>query len=442
MSQLPYDITSPSSILNYAKGLSGKTLAEVVDLSGVIENLSHKGDLGNMVEKYYFQYLPNSTHGPDFAEAGVELKTTGVKKSSKNIYEAKERLVLSMINYVTLVDEDWSTNSLMQKCRLMLLLFYYYQKDVAVYNRRFVFNPLLWEFPEVDLKVIEADWKLIQSKIKDGRAHELSEGDTFYLGACRKGAGGAKESLRKQPFSDLGAKARAFSLKPSYVNTILSGYAQEAEIISTISEAKTGIEEITLAKFKPFIGMTVESIADILKFDMSGKVDKSVHQRLALKILGSKKKNPPEFEKAGIKMKTIRLETNNKPKESMSFPAFKYMDIVNEEWDESNFSEALERKFLFIVFQYDNNDILRFKKAMFWNMPYEDREEARKVWEFTKKQIIDGNADKLPGMKDSYVAHVRPHGRNADDTIPTPDGKLLVRKCFWLNNNYIAKQLK
>jgi len=117
------------------------------------------------------------------------------------------------------------------------------------------------------------------------------------------------------------------------------------------------------------------------------------------------------------------------------------MDIVNEEWDKSNFSEALERKFLFIVFQYDNNDVLRFKKAMFWNMPYEDREEARRVWEFTKKQIIDGNADKLPGMKDSYVAHVRPHGQNSKDTTPTPDGRMLVKKCFWLNRNYIAEKI-
>jgi len=442
MTQLSYDITSPESILEFARGLSGKSLAQATDLTGVVQNLSNKGDLGSMVERYYFHHVPPNTHAPDFAEAGVELKTTGVVKTKQNEYRAKERLVLTMINYVTLANEDWTANSLMEKCRLMLLLFYFYQKDVAVYDRKFVFKPLLWSFPEADLRVIENDWKTIQTTVRDGRAHELSEGDTFYLGACRKGSGGTKEALRKQPFSPIGAKSRAFSLKPNYINTILTGHAHEASIITTREESELGIEEITKRKFAPFVGQPIEAIAHSFALEIPGKNNKGFFYALTLKMLGSKKQIPPEFEKANITMKTIRLEKNGKPKESMSFPVFNYMDIIHEEWEESRFSQVLEQKFLFVVFQYDDEGTLRFKKIVFWNMPYIDREEARRVWELTKQQVIDGHSETLPGSKDSHVAHVRPHARDSRDTIPTPDGRMLVKKCFWLNNTYVASQIR
>lgn len=441
MSSLPYDITSPQSILDYAKKLSGKSLSQVADLDGVLENLKHKGDLGAMVEKYFFNHTPPNDHNPDFAEAGVELKTTGVKKNSKGQYKAKERLVLSMINYMTLVDEDWNTNSLMNKCRLMLLLFYYYEQSLPVYERKFVFNPLLWEFPEADLKIIEKDWKAIQHKIKQGKAHELSEGDTFYLGACRKGSGGAKEPLRTQPFSELGAKARAFSLKPSYINTIISGHAEESVLLDDVEKQELGIEAATVEKFRAYIGMNVEDIAVRLNHFKKGKNDKGYYRSLTMRILGTDKRSVPELEKAGIELKTMRISNKGIPKEDMSFPAFRYMDIVDEEWEDSVFSSKLEQKFLFVVFKYDDDKTLRLHKVMYWNMPYEDREEARRVWEDTRQRIRDGQAQYLPKSSENRVAHVRPKAADGKDTIPTPQGLMLSKKCFWLNKQYIAQQV-
>ena len=38
------------------------------------------------------------------------------------------------------------------------------------------------------MKIIKDDYEKIVRKIQNGRAHELSEGDTMYLGACTKGA--------------------------------------------------------------------------------------------------------------------------------------------------------------------------------------------------------------------------------------------------------------
>ena len=62
----------------YAAKLIGKSLSEAVELPKGIVNASNRGDLGSLVEKYFFEHTPPNNHDPDFKEAGLELKTTGV----------------------------------------------------------------------------------------------------------------------------------------------------------------------------------------------------------------------------------------------------------------------------------------------------------------------------------------------------------------------------
>lgn len=443
MTVLSYDITSPKSILKFAQGLSGKTLEEVADLPGSIENIKDKGDLGKMVERYYFQHAPPNTHDPDFAEAGVELKTTGVRKNKNGQYRAKERLVLTNIDYAALDKEQWLDNTLMQKCGLMLLLFYYYEK-IAVYKRRFVYEPLLWSFPATDLEIIKKDWETIQQKIRDGKAHELSEGDTFYLGACRKGSGGAKEPLKSQPHSKIRAKARAFSFKPSYINTIIDGHAKPA-LVKTTNDAHVGIEALVKEKFAPFINKTVDEISDILDFHKHGKNDKGFGRALVMRMLGTTQRALPEFEKADVEMKLLTLNRSGSPTEYLQFPTFDYMKIVAENWEDSSFFNKLEKKFLFVVFQVGDDKKVRLSKTVFWNMPYADRLKAKCVWEDTKRLVASGKAEQkyLPKISEDRVAHVRPHGANNTTALfPSPQGELLPRLGFWLNKKYIAEQVR
>ena len=59
-------------------------------------------------------------------------------------------------------------------------------------------------------------------------------------------------------------------------------------------------------------------------------------------------------------------------------------------------------------------------------------------------QIIEKNGKRtnnLPNASDNRVCHVRPHGQNASDTYPLPDGKEYTKQCFWLNNSYILSQI-
>ena len=136
----------------------------------------------------------------------------------------------------------------------------------------------------------------------------------------------------------------------------------------------------------------------------------------------------------------------------MSFPTFRFKELIEEEWEDSTFGNYLrETRFLFVVFKYDKNDDLRLMGCQFWNIPYEDLEtQVRLVWEKTKQVIKDGlkvdivngiRRNNFPKASENPVCHVRPHAKDASDTYELPDGRKFPKQCFWLNNTYIYDQL-
>jgi len=429
-----YDKTSVESIFQHAKGLTGKSLAEVEFIPKEIVNSANKGDLGSLVEAFYFVHKPGNDKGPDFPEAGLELKTTGVLPHPKAKYKAKERLVLTMINYEEIVKEDWDSSTLLSKCGLMLILFYLYEKNRPVVDRRFVLEPLLYRMLGDDWPVIKRDWETIRQKVLEGKAHELSEGDTIYLGACRKGAGGPNEPLRQQPFSAEGAKARAFSFKTEFMNHLIQGHLTLPPVLG-LSQGLS-LEDAVSMRFQAFTNKSLAELSSQFGIEKISKNQKGFYRQLAVRMLAKGGNSVPELDKAGIEMKTIRLTASGKPRESMSFPGFKFLDIVKESWEDSAFFEKIEKKFLFVVFQIDEEGVDRFKGAFLWNMPYEDRLEAKRVWEDTKRRTAEDATD-LPRISESPIAHVRPKARAGEDKIPTPQGTNHVRQAFWLNASYI-----
>lgn len=106
-----YDASSLASILEYAKQLEGKTLREVCNLDDIEDSHKRKGSFGDALEEYYFHYANNSDPNPDFAEVSTELKSTPLKVKRNGDYSAKERLVISLINYMSVVGETWETSS-------------------------------------------------------------------------------------------------------------------------------------------------------------------------------------------------------------------------------------------------------------------------------------------------------------------------------------------
>lgn len=443
-----YDKTDPISIENYAQKLVNQSLGQLIDASEWPDNTVmgriNKGGFGQALEQLYFKINPGSSQLPDFVDAGVELKTSPLRNSRQGNV-SKERLVLNIIDYCRMADETWESSAFLKKNALLLLVFYLHQYDISFMD--YIIDLVsLWKSPPSDLKIIKEDWLTIQRKILEGKAHELSEGDTNYLAACTKGA--TSSTVKRQPYSDIPAKQRALSFKQKYINYIYNELIRRRDSKSdttpvlgpneSITVERT-FEEIVIDRFTDYISMSVGDIQRRLSVNISPTA-KNFFDGITRAMLGVRSKRIEEFDKADIVLRTIRLKANGMPKEDISFPAFDYIKLIEEDWEDSDFRSLIERRFLFVVYQYRGEELF-FKKALFWTMPYDDRLEAQRVWEETIRRIKDGRCDSLPKKSESTVAHVRPHCRDSSDVCLAPDGRFYVKKSFWLNSGYVKTQV-
>lgn len=479
-----YDEASPKSIEAYGKGMIGKTFREIYEQAetaddsivrekgdGYLTNhakKNFKGGLGNLVEECWFEYKANNDDRPDFPEAGVELKVTPYKElKTKKRFVAKERLVITMINYMEIVKEkDFAHSHLLGKLQLMLLVWYLY-----IQGRKRIDSTVdyvqLFALPEEDLEIIREDYEKILAKIRAGKAHELSEGDTLYLGACTKAS--TASYRRQQPMSDILAKPRAFSLRNKYMTYVLNHYILTNKV--TYEPAVRG----KVDNFEEYITKTIdahrgESIEELCKRYNIETRPKNIGAMLAYRMLGIKGNQCEEFEKAGIAVKTIRIQEKGTIRENMSFAPISYQELASETWEDCTFGNYLrETRFFFVVYREDRAGILRLEGCCFWNVPMKDLEgDIRIVWQETHDIIANGQlvldidmkgnvTNNLPKKQGHPVSHVRPHGRNRNDTAPLPEGTMLTvhgntdawpdttcytKQCFWLNNDYIRQQLQ
>lgn len=112
---LPYDKGDKQSIYHYALDLRGSTLREKSDAEQVADIRRSKGSFGNAVEYYYFSIDNNSDSVPDFKEAGIELKTTPLKRNKDGSLSSKERLVIGIIDYMEVVNETFETSHMVEE---------------------------------------------------------------------------------------------------------------------------------------------------------------------------------------------------------------------------------------------------------------------------------------------------------------------------------------
>ncbi len=452
---LPYDKTSAESIFEYSKQLLGKTLRDFV-WDGY-ETKRGKGGIGQMVENIFFYLETNSNPSSDFSEAKLELKCTPLKNAKDNSLLIKERLVCNIINYFTVVNEDFEHSHFYLKCQLMLILFYLHQNDFDKLDFQFLYS-LLWQIPEKDLLIIRHDYKVIVDKIKHGKAHELSEGDTLYLGACRKGQKG--EPLKKQPFNtERDAPQRAFCLKTAYMRTILSfvlssgknaisnvpGIKQELVPLSALRSES--FEDIILKRFSPYLHKQYRFIAGIKGVDLTNE-PKNKFAIIANSIVASEKcanvNRSEEFIKAGLTMKTIRVQANGNIKEAMSFENIDYIEVAEcDDWFDSRLYELFSSRFMFVVFRekhlkegdYELDDVF------FWTMPQKDLDWAENYWKHIKDMVLANQISEDYWWKavDKKKFHVRPKAQKASDTAPTPFGNRAKKFCYWFNNDYVRE---
>lgn len=459
-----YDRTDKWSILEYSKRLLGRTLEQAI-APDIIEARKGKGRLGQLVEEYFFGYDVNSNPDADFSDAGLELKVTPLKELKNKVLAIKERLVCTMIDYDADQDKPFEQSHVYLKCAYMLILFYLHEADIPVQQLLFIYS-VLWQIPEKDLLIMKQDYEKIISKIRAGKAHELSEGDTTYLGACRKGQKGDSDVYYNLPDgtrADIPAPKRAFSLKPQYMRTILAfaektggkgtyntsamvqGYGPH--LIEEKELHEKSFEQILLQRFEPFYGLTYSEICKkIGVYESTAKHKYAMATNLILtenETKGKEVTKSEEFVKSGIVLKSVRVEKSGHIKEHMSFEAIDYVELMREDdWYESRFYELVTQRFLFVVYRKSTvGDVedYRLDKAFFWTMPNYAIEEAERFWLNIKENVArnDFNPKSYYQIKDHKLFHFRPHGNDGKDMTANPNGGEVQRYSYWINKDLI-----
>lgn len=485
-----YDDSSVESILDYSQHLLDKPFLEIINsykkssyksyedfqtktISNVPNkeiSMKSKGQYGNYIEKYFYGYQLNSDSGADFEKIGVELKVTPFKVNKNGSISAKERLVLTILNYMEEDLEDFYSTHLWEKCSKILLLFYnglIPNQTLADYIIEKVF---LYEWFEEDMEVILEDYRRITQKIKDGRAHELSESDGNYLSTCTKGAGGGKD-FREQPFSDEPAKQRAWELKSSYmtylINNKIFNQSEQESVVETARGEKKSFTQIISDKILAYKGMTEAELYQ--KFDINPKA-KGKNSSLIKTILGltGDLERTQEFQKANMNLRVIRVDKKGFPKEDSPFKTYNFQELVDtEEWEESHpYLEIYNKRFLFVVFKEVLPKEFVLDNIRFWGFPDRQLDEVQRVWQETRQILKDGvqltqNGNRIstnfPQSKINQVLFTKIHAQNTlyelkpgefvgkgklSDTDVLPDGRHITKHSFWIPKKFLKEVLE
>lgn len=451
------------SIVKEVNKYIGRTF-DSIDVHNRLADNRNKGRLGEIIEEGIFGYSINPKPAADFEYLDTELKTTGVIKSKKKGYRAKERLAICNINYHDIINESFLNSHVYKKIKHLLLVLYVYNDDKN-YSKFPILKAIEFDIPKEDLKVIEQDYNKIREIVLEGKAEHLSESLTHYLGACTAGEGHGKGV--SQPFSDVKAKPRKFSLKNSYLNFIIDEFINKQkspDIDFEESNISRNIEDYIIYQLNEYRRCESSEIIKKINAEINGN-SKQFYANLMKEVFKKKfnVKNADrigQFVKGDIEMKTLRVERNGEIKESLSFPAFRFEDVLFEEYYESEFYNIImNKKFLFNVFKnFGGNDYI-YVGSFFFKLPFiEADKNFQIVYKKTRKVIKSGKIFKeykvnkngeimrlnyFPKATENEMFHVRPHGQDSKDVYPLPVEEVTLKvkeytkQCFWINNSYI-----
>lgn len=451
-----YESATTTEILRRAKEIIGLTISELSPIELPKSQALNKGEIGNLIQQYGFGIKPNSLAEPDFRGESIELKIIPLTKGANGYLRVKERTKVGMINYETLVHEQWESSH--AKHKLSKILFIPVEHNYYDARNSKILDAFLYQVEDVEeYSTIKDDWERTKRLVAEGKAHSLSESQNKILAPSRSGSSNAKD-WTSQPCSSEKALKRAFSLKQSYTNLVIQT-RQKGDDIFSISDEKAysgkSIIDTILLKLNKWKGKT---LYDFLKQENltlgSGKNKNAtlIRQLLGLKSKGTVK----EFEEIGLTIKvTPRNIETYKAYEQMSFPHQPFASIIEEDDFEESQLRTYLQNFIFIPLlsskksEKDPKKIY-FGKPVLWTPNEKELNEIRQEWElyrdtlkagltFTTKKINSKKGfitqTNLPKKSATTWIHMRPHARDSSDVDKSVNfnGKYCVKMSFWLN---------
>ncbi|MBR3112834.1 MAG: hypothetical protein IKH29_03870 [Methanobrevibacter sp.] len=437
-------------LLEYTANIKGKTFKEI-DSKNLLDSASlrkQKGLLGHVVETGFYKYPRNSDSKADFEELDIELKVTGYVKNKNGSVRAKERLVLSKINYNEIITETFESSHVLGKCKKMLIIWYEY--DSTKEAKDFLITDFqLYDMTD-DFEIFNNDFEIIKRKVLDGRAHELSEGDTSYLGACTKAR--TSSDRTPQPFSEILSKPRAYSLKNAYMTGILRELTEKpTTTITSKQEFKTVIEYVK-SKLQPYFGKTqLEILEEITGRQYSEKIPKNISKMISDELIGKDselaKKNEL-FAKTSFIIKNLPIKEDGKPRERMSFKTISLSDFETD-WEESYWKNYFEETTLIVVCYNEKNRskngyrILSDVKQITFDE--NDLESFEKTYNQIKIAIEKQDINLLPTSANGFknqLLEIAPKGIKGDDAYVNFFKRNKTKVAFMISKKLLVEKLK
>ncbi|HEV2520008.1 MAG TPA: MutH/Sau3AI family endonuclease [Thermoplasmata archaeon] len=460
--------------------LAGKTARDICATLGIKDPSggrpgwkATKNFFGDLLEHYFLlDPAKHSESHPDFVEAELELKLLPLKRG-RGTLRVKEPTSISMIDYVHLRDETWSTA--MVRPKLLHILFVFQVMEPEDLMASWYREVQVFEASDLDRALFEADWTKTHQWVLEGRAHELSESQSIVLAARRKGKGGPTEKMRRQPVTTFRADApsRAWALKCSFTQQILDAKVLQHNFEAAfphladqiVHKGLNPIENQVRALLAADEGRTLEEIAVEAGIPIArgkGLAARIMKRRLSIQDLRA---DILEFEKLGISVKTLHLrERDGWPFEAVSFPAVNLRELAVEDFEgiedeegapvkeRSELADQLERIFFITTHspgREDPQEKRRLGKTFFWSATPEQWRIIRKEWEMFRDEVAEGRAaydrpctelgrsNSLTHSSDTKLIHMRPHARVACDEDTDPRENKVTRQSFWLNQAFI-----
>ena len=431
-------VASTAQILDRASLMPGRSFGELATISGLnVESSPRtKGRIGEAAEAF-FGMKADSLPEPDFRVAGIELKTVPLRPRPDTLM-VKERVYISIIDYHTLAGETWQTASVRRKVERILFVYYDWLPNAPLGDLK-VADVVLWEPSAEVMRIFEADWRRIHELVRAGRAHEISEGDGSLLVAATKGPGGPPS--RSQPASSILARQRAWALRPAFLRSVLESHRAGPRAAIEIS---TTLEDRALQALRRLAGKRVKDVEVELGLPASRAKHRAalVFQRAVATWAGC---THTELLDAGVDLRVVQADPSFMPYESLSFPAFRYQELIREDWTESELLSRLDR-FLFVPIiggkgLGEVGDCV-VQAPFTWHPSETDLDLMEAEWTMFRDEIAAGRALSLTPRTRTQRLHVRPKGKDGLDTDPAPSVGPVVRKCFWFNLEFVADILR
>ena len=434
------ELSTFEEIENRAKDILGLT---IFDLLGQVN--------GFFIEK-------NNDAEPDFKKAGIELKIVPMDKYKKGgEFRIKERTKVCSIDYNNLIDQTWKRSSAKHKLNKILFIFYSYNKTEPELSKIIGYHFYNLSQNETDELILKDDWLKVRGNVAAGDAHNLSDKITKLLAASRSGKGKGRDFV-SQPFSDVSALKRAFTLKPPFTRVIwklINGekfdiLAEKYRVTSADS-----IEDILLNKIHQYEGKRLIDISKKLHIKIpQGKSGAANFIRAALGYKG-KLKPIKEVQQLGLILKLLPVNiANGTPWEALSFAYQPLMEIAEEaSYEESDLNDKLQGLLIIPIYRPTSvrksvNDET-IGRGFIWRPNSKELLTIQKEWRIYRSIIIKGvksqkvpNNSKrgyyietnLPKESETEIIHIRPHALNAKDLDPSlPEDLGISKQSFWIN---------